>query len=43
MIRAMARIVARNLERPVRWEQSGTHVLLSVQVARRERHAGLLV
>ena len=41
--RAVARVVARNSERTVHSEHSGTQVLLSVQVARPERCAGLLV
>ena len=41
--RAVARAVARNSERTVHSERSGTRALLSVQVARQERHGGLLV
>jgi hypothetical protein len=41
--RAVARVVARDLERTVHSEHSGAQVLLSVQVACPERCPGLLV
>jgi hypothetical protein len=41
--RIVARVVARNSERTVRSEHSGTRVLLSVQAADSERCPGLLV